>query len=33
VGEPTIDSNEMAAFETHSDIKAWLGKNAPAFVQ
>jgi hypothetical protein len=35
VGEngPTIDSIEMAEFESHSDLKAWLGKNAPAFVR
>ena len=35
VGEtgPTIDSIEMAEFENHSDLKAWLGKNAPAFVR
>ncbi|MGA2497680.1 MAG: hypothetical protein ABSH20_08050 [Tepidisphaeraceae bacterium] len=35
VGEngPTIDSIEMAEFESHSALKAWLGKNAPAFVR
>ena len=35
VGEtgPTIDSIETAEFESHSDLKAWLGKNAPAFVR
>ncbi len=35
VGEtgPTMDSIEMAEFESHSDLKAWLGKNAPAFAR
>jgi len=35
VGEtgPTIDSIEVAEFESHSALKAWLGKNAPAFVR
>ena len=34
VGEtaPTIDSIKVAEFESHADLKAWLGKNAPAFV-
>jgi hypothetical protein len=33
VGEkgPTIDSIEVAEFETHSDLKAWLSKHAPEF--
>jgi hypothetical protein len=35
VGEtgPTIDSIEVAGFETQDALKAWLGKKAPAFVQ
>ena len=33
VGEkgPTIDSIEVATFETHSDLKEWLAKHAPEF--
>ena len=33
VGEkgPTIDSIEVAEFETHSDLKEWLGKHGPEF--
>ena len=27
---PTIDSIEVAEFENHADLKAWLGKHAPA---
>jgi hypothetical protein len=35
VGEkgPTIDSIEVAEFESHADLKEWLSKNAPAFLQ
>ena len=35
VGEtgPTIDSIEMAEFESHSALKEWLGKHAPAFTR
>jgi hypothetical protein len=35
VGEtgPTIDSINVAEFETHSDLKAWVGKHAPEFAQ
>ena len=35
VGEkgPTIDSIEVAEFETRADLKAWLGKHATAFVR
>lgn len=35
VGEtgPTIDSMEVAAFESHDALKEWLGKNAPAFLR
>ncbi|MBS0207748.1 MAG: hypothetical protein JSS27_02230 [Planctomycetes bacterium] len=29
---PTIDSIEVAEFESHEAIKAWLTKNAPAFL-
>src|SRR5258708_31911791 len=34
VGEtgPTIDSIEVAEFESQADVKAWLSKNAPAFL-
>lgn len=34
VGEtgPTIDSIEVAEFESQADLKEWLKKNAPAFV-
>jgi hypothetical protein len=34
VGEngPTIDSIEVAEFESHRDLKEWLGKHAPAFL-
>jgi hypothetical protein len=28
---PTIDSIEVAEFETHADLKVWLGKHAPEF--
>ena len=28
---PTIDSIVVAEFETHADLKAWLGKHAPEF--
>jgi hypothetical protein len=35
VGEkgPTIDSIEVAEFESHAELKAWLSKKAPAFVE
>jgi hypothetical protein len=35
VGEkgPTIDSIEVAEFETHSALKEWLSKRAPEFVR
>ena len=35
VGEtaPTIDSIEVAEFESNADLKAWLGKHAPEFVR
>jgi hypothetical protein len=35
VGEtgPTIDSIEVAEFESHDALKEWLGKKAPTFVQ
>jgi hypothetical protein len=35
VGEtgPTIDSIEVAEFETHSDLKEWLIKRAPEFMR
>jgi hypothetical protein len=34
VGEkgPTIDSIEMAEFESQAELKEWLGKKAPSFV-
>ena len=34
VGEkgPTIDRIEVAEFESHADIKAWISKYAPAFI-
>jgi hypothetical protein len=33
VGEdgPTIDSIQVAEFESHGELKEWLSKNAPAF--
>jgi hypothetical protein len=35
VGEtgPTIDSIEVAEFESHSELKEWVSKNASAFVR
>ncbi len=35
VGEsgPTIDSIQVAEFASHEDVKAWMGTNAPAFLQ
>ena len=35
VGEsgPTVDSIVVAEFESHGDLKDWLTKHAPAFVQ
>ncbi|MBI2479443.1 MAG: hypothetical protein HYV60_12665 [Planctomycetia bacterium] len=34
VGEtgPTIDSIQVAEFESHADLKEWLGRTAPAFL-
>ena len=29
--EPTIDSIEVAEFESHAALKEWISKNAPAF--
>ncbi len=35
VGEkgPTIDSIEVAEFESHANLKEWLGKHGPAFLR
>ena len=35
VGEtgPTVDSIELAEFESHAALKEWLGKTAPAFLE
>ena len=35
VGEtgPTIDSIQVAEFETQEAVKEWLQKNAPAFLR
>jgi len=35
VGEkgPTIDSIQVAEFESHAALKEWLGKHAPAFLR
>ena len=35
VGEtgPTIDSIEVAEFESHAALKEWVGKHAPAFLR
>jgi len=35
VGEtgPTIDSIEVAEFESHAELKEWLSKKAPAFLR
>ena len=35
VGEsgPTIDTIQVAEFESQTDLKEWLGKNAPAFTR
>ncbi len=35
VGEkgPTIDSIEVAEFESHANLKDWLGKHGPAFLR
>ena len=30
--EPTIDSIEVAEFESHAELKEWLRKKAPAFI-
>ncbi len=30
--EPTIDSIEVAEFESHAALKEWLSKKAPAFI-
>jgi len=29
---PTIDRIEVAQFESHADVNAWIGKHAPAFI-
>jgi hypothetical protein len=31
--EPTIDSIEVAEFESHAALKEWLNKKAPAFTR
>jgi hypothetical protein len=31
--EPTIDSIEMAEFETQEEVQAWLKKATPAFLR
>jgi hypothetical protein len=31
--EPTIDSIEVAEFESHAALKEWLSQKAPAFVR
>jgi hypothetical protein len=31
--EPTIDSIEIAEFESHAALKEWVSKKAPAFVR
>jgi hypothetical protein len=35
VGEsgPTIDSIEMADFDSHADLREWLDQKAPAFLR
>jgi hypothetical protein len=35
IGEtgPTIDSIQIGEFESHADLKEWLKKNAPVFLQ
>jgi hypothetical protein len=35
IGEtgPTIDSIQVAEFESHADLREWLGKHAPGFVK
>ncbi len=35
VGEkgPTIDSITVGEFESHADLKEWLGKKAPGFLR
>jgi hypothetical protein len=35
VGEtgPTIDSIEVAEFESHAELKEWLSEKAPAFLR
>jgi len=30
---PTIDSIEMAEFESHDALKEWVSKKAPAFIR
>ena len=32
VNGPTIDSIEVVEFESHDDLKQWLGKNGPSFL-
>lgn len=31
--EPTIDSIQIAEFDSHDALKEWLGKTAPAFLR
>lgn len=31
--EPTVDAIEIAEFESHADLRAWLAKTAPAFAR
>jgi hypothetical protein len=35
VGEagPTVDKIDIAEFETHAEVKEWVGKKAPAFLR
>lgn len=32
-GEPTVDAIEIAEFESHAELRAWVGKTAPAFLR
>jgi hypothetical protein len=32
-GEPTVDRIDIAEFETHVELRAWLERHAPAFVR
>jgi len=31
--EPTIDSIDVAEFDSHAALKEWLSKKAPAFLR